>query len=489
MKNNRILLVIILLSAVALTLPLPVHAAQTLQTSGDARTAPLYTLRDKQVTLAGSGYAPNQVYYIWTMSPKNNRTTYSGTSFTAISTGVIPPGAGLPLSANSTLGTYLVSISNSSTVDTSQARAHFGIWGTLKPLYQRTESVTILGGGLFPGVNAKLSIRNSAGNYINTATVATDARGNFNSTWRIPADAATDAYRVFIDGTGTFDNAQQDYLSELTFTVTQATLTVKISQQPAPSYQRTETAKVSLTITYPDGSPVVNSKPNLQNVTLQQNQTTVASVPVSLADTSNGIWTAGTKIPTNATLSSKYRFELAAMSFDDGFGNKGSTSDVLSGYFQVTNASLLVTSQVNGTQIQVPFGQVSIISKITYPGGTPMSNGTVRAFLSDNATEIELTYDPTIEAWRGSYSSTFADLWHIGKWTLRIQAVDKFNNAGIGTDVVTAQPYLFLVLLTAILAAALFGRWTISRYGRKVYFRLRKVLQKARPISTERFHQ
>ncbi len=73
------------------------------------------------------------------------------------------------------------------------------------------------------------------------------------------------------------------------------------------------------------------------------------------------------------------------MSFDDGFGNKGSTSDVLSGYFQVNNASLLITSQVNGTQIQVPFGQVSIISKIAYPDGTPMSNGTVRAFLSDNS--------------------------------------------------------------------------------------------------------
>ena len=207
-------------------------------------------------------------------------------------------------------------------------------------------------------------------------------------------------YRVFIDGTGTFDNAQQDYLSELAFTVTQATLTVKLSQQPDPSYQRTETAKVSLAITYPDGSPVVKLKTNLQPITLQQNQSTVASVPVSLVDPVNGIWTAGAKIPENATISSKYRFELAAMTFDDGFGNKGSTSDVLSGYFQISNASLLITSQVNGTQIQVPFGQVSIISKITYPDGSPMSNGTVRTFVSDNTTEIELTYDPTIDAWR-----------------------------------------------------------------------------------------
>ena len=489
MKTNRIFLVIILLSAVASTLPLPVHAVQTLQTSGDARTPPLYTLRDKQVTLVGSGYASSRVYYVWIMGPKDNRTTYSGTSFTAISTGLIPPEGGLPLSVNSTLGTYLVSISNSSTVDTSQARAHFGIWGTSKPLYQRTESLTILGGGLFPGVNAKLSIRNSAGEYVKTTTVATNVKGNFNYTWRIPEDSVTDAYRVFIDGTGTFDNAQQDYLSELAFTVTQAALTVRVSQQPDPSYQRTETAKIALTIAYPDGSPVVKSKPNLQPVTLQQNQSTVASVPVSLVDTSNGIWTAEAKILANATLSSKYRFGLTAMSFDDGFGNKGSTSDVFSGYFRVSNASLLITSQVNGTQIQVPFGQVSIISKITYPDGAPLANGTVRAFVSDNATKIELTYDPTIDAWRGSYSSAIGDLWHIGKWTLRVQAVDAFGNSGTGTYVVAAQPYLFLVLITVIVAVALFVRWTISRYGRKAYLRLRKTLQKARPLATERFHQ
>ncbi len=201
---------------------------------------------------------------------------------------------------------------------------------------------------------------------------------------------------------------------------------------------------------------MVKSKLNLQPVTLEQNQTTVASVPVSLADTSNGIWTAGVKTLANATLSSKYRFALAAMSFDDGFGNKGSTSDVFSAYFKVSNASLLITSEVNGTLIQVPFGQVSIISKISYPDGTPLTNGTVRAFVSDNSSKIELTYDPTIGAWRGSYSSALSDLWHIGKWTMRVQAVDTFGNSGTGTYVVTAQPYLFLVLVTVIVAALLF---------------------------------
>jgi hypothetical protein len=489
MKIDRLILLIILTSTVASTLTLPVHAAQTVQASGDARTPPLYTLRDKQVTLAGSGYAAGQPYYIWTMGPKDNRTTYSGTSFTAISTGVIPPGGGLPLSANSTLGTYLVSISNSSSVDTAQARAHFGIWGTSKPLYVRTESLTVLGGGLYPGVNARLSIRNSVGDYVKTATVATNVKGTFNYTWRIPEDSVTDAYRIFVDGTGTFDNSQQDYLSELAFTVTVATLTVKISQQPDPTYQRTETAKCALAVTYPDGSPVVKSKPSLRPVTFQQNQTTVATVPLTLADPSNGVWTAEAKLLANATLSSKYRFTLAGMSFDDGFGNKGAPTDMFSSYFKVSNASLLVSSQVNGTQIQVPFGEVSIISKIAYHDGTPLRNGTVRAYVSGRGIEIDLTYDQTIGAWRGSYSSTFGDLWHIGKWTLEVEAADLFGNLGSGDFVVTAQPYLFVILITIVVAVALFGGWVYSRYSRKVYFKLRKALQKSRPLSTERFRQ
>jgi hypothetical protein len=489
MKISGIFGILLLLLALASSLPLSIGAAPTLQASGDPSVPPLYTARDKQVVLAGSGYAPNETYYVWMKGPNDNSTHYYGTSFMSLPTGLIPPGVALPISPNATSGTYLLSVSNSTKADTSSATAHFGIWGTAKPVYQRTESVKIMGGGLFPGVSLKLSIRDPAGNYVETATVASNVAGDFNYTWRVPQNAVAETYNIIIDGTGTFDNAQQDYVSESKFTVTPAVLTVQVAQQPNPSYERTETARFSMSMTYPDGSPVLESKQGIRPVTLLLNQSTVGSANVSLIDSSNGIWAADAKILANATPSSRYRFDLPALSFDDSFGNKGGAADIFSGYFRVQNASLVITSEVNGTQIQVPFGQVSVISKIAYPDGTPVLNGTVTVFLSNSssASKIQLMYDPTLGAWRGSYSSSFWDLWRVGKWTLKVQAADLFGNSGASTFEVVAQPYLFLVIIGVIVAVALVGRWTVSRYGRKMYLRIRKVVQKLRSLPTERF--
>jgi hypothetical protein len=487
-KAIRIFVTLLLFLAVASVVSPTVHAAPSLLASGDPGVAALYTTRDKQVSLTGSGYAPNQAYYVWVKTPKNNRTLYSGTSFTALASGLIPPTIGFPIPPNATLGTYLVTVSNSTSADTGEARAHFGIWGTVKPLYQRTESVLMFGGGLFPGVSFKLSIRDSAGAYVKTTTIASDVSGNFNYTWRIPSDAVAGTYEVFIDGTGTFDNSQQGYVSESKFTVTPAVLAVKVAQQPSLSYQRTETATFSFGLSYPDGSPVIKSDPTIRPVTLLRNQSTVVSAAVSLIDASNGIWGSNSKIAVNATLSSKYRFLLPAMSFDDGSGNKGGAIDTYSQYFQVQNASLVIKSVVNGTQIQVPFGQVGVISRISYPDGTPMTNGTVMVSVStDSSThQLALKYDPTLGAWRGSYSSSLSDLWSVGKWTLQVEAADVLGNSGTSTYGVTAQPYLFLILIGGIIAVVLFSRWTISRYGRKVYFRIRKMLQRLRSLSTGR---
>jgi hypothetical protein len=217
-------------------------------------------------------------------------------------------------------------------------------------------------------------------------------------------------------------------------------------------------------------------------VLLLQDQVTVAFASLSLADPVNGIWGASSKILANATPSAKYRFELPATSFDDSFGNKGGAANMYSNYFQVTNASLIIESQVNGTQIQIPFGQVSIISKVAYPDGTQLTNGTVRLVVSSGSTVVELNsvYDPTIQAWRASYSSTFADIWRVGTWTLKVNAADTLGNSGTATYHVAAQPYLFIVLLAVLVAVLAFGRWTVGRYGRKVYFRARKIIQRFR---------
>jgi len=468
-----LLLVIILITCV----PAHVRAAQTLST-----TQPLYTMRDSEVTLVGNGYS-NKPYFIWTEGPDDNHTTYSGTSFTPVSGGYIPPSVGLPITSQSSIGTYLVSVSTSSTDDNSVTIAHYGIWGTLKPLFQRTETASILGGGLFAGTSFKISIRNPAGDYVITSSVVVNSIGGFNYSWRIPVDAVPETYKVLIDGTGTYDNAQQDYVSEAQFSVTPATLYPKISMQPDPSYQRTELAKLSLSLAYPDGSAVATVLSNAHPVILLQNQSTVAFAILSLSDQTNGIWSVTAKLPVNATMSSKYRFDLPAMSFDDGYGNTGGPTDAYTNYFSVVNATLTISSSINGTQIQIPFGAVSIISRISYPDGTPLTaNATVSAAVSTGPSTslVPLSYDPTIGAWRGSYPSSIMDLWHIGTWTLKVQATDSYDNSGSISYEISAQPYLFLVIVAVIVSVALVGRWVYARYGRKVYFKTRKLVQKFR---------
>ncbi len=468
-----VLLALILLS----TAPFPAQAAPTFGTD-----QPLYTQRDKQVTLVGSSFSSSLTYYLWSKGPSDNRTHFTGVTFTPISGGLVPPGIVLPVTANASLGTYLLSLSTLPTTDNSQMTAHFGVWGTMRPLYQRTESARIVGGGLFPGTSLKLTIRDPTGTFVQEATLASNTEGNFNNTWRIPESAVTDVYTIFIDGTGTADNPQQEYVSQTKFTITKATLSMKLTKQPAPSYQRSEKATISLAVQYPGGTPVLKLKSDTRPIILLQDQATLGFASITQADAVNGIWVAESKIPVNATPSGKYRFELPAMAFDDGFGNKGSATDTFSDYFQVRNATFVIKSELNGTQIQVPFGQVSIISKVTYPDGTLVTNGTVRAALSAGSSnlDLKLSYDPSLRAWRAAYSSTFADLWRVGTWTLKIEAADTLGNSGTATYDIAAQPYLFIVVLAIFIAIVLFGRWTVSRYGRKVYFRARKIGQKFR---------
>ena len=472
--SSRSIVALVAVTIILLSAPISAKAAPALGTD-----QPLYTVRDKQVTLMGSGLTPGQTYYVWVKGPADNGTRYTNTSFLPVSEGLVPPDIAYPLNPNVTLGTYRVSLSTSSTVDNAQALAHFGVWGTALPVYQRTETVNVLGGGIFPSTGLRLTIRDPAGNIVNQATLASARNGNFNQTWRIPKDSITNVFTAFIDGTGVYDNAQQDFVSQAKFTVTEAVLSLKIYGEPNATYQRTQNAALSIVLQYPDGSPVTSSASNTQPVILLQNQTTAAFANLTVADSANGIWLAASKIPANATPSSGYRFEVPAMSFDDGHGNKGGEKDTYSNFFSVTNASLSITSQLNGTNIQIPFGQVSIMSKVTYPNGMPLTAGTVTVVVTagTSVSQLASTYDPTTAEWRSSYSSTLFDLARAGTWTLKVTARDTYGNSGKATYNVSAQPFLFIILVASVLAAFFVVRWSVSRYGRRVYFRIRKLVR------------
>jgi hypothetical protein len=472
--KHRTALILFAFVVVLITIPRPAMAAPSLSTD-----QPLYTTRDKQVLLVGSGLASDQTYYVWIMSPTDNATKFTGISFAPVSGGLLPPDTTYALMPNASLGTYLVSLSTSSSTDNAQAIAHFGVWGSANPVYERTQSVMFLGGGIFPGTGLTLTIRDPAGNIVNQATLASTTEGDFNHTWRIPDDAITNVFTAFVDGTGVFDNPQEDYVSQAKFTVTNAILSIKIAQEPNSTYQRTQDAALTVVIQYPDGSPVTSSSSGTQPAVLLLNQATAAFANLTVANGANGVWMAETKILTNATPSSRYRFEIPAMSFDDGYGNKGGATDTYSNDFSVTNASLIISSQLNGTNIQIPFGQVSILSKVTYPDGTPLTAGVVTVAVSagGSVTELPSTFDPATGEWRASYSSTVLDLSRLGTWTVRVSASDELGNSGMATYEATAEPYLFIAILAAVVIVLLSVRWSVSRYGRRIYFRVWKILR------------
>ncbi|MBZ5529768.1 MAG: hypothetical protein LAN71_17975, partial [Acidobacteriia bacterium] len=197
--------IVVMLLTVVLIVHSPVPAIAQTRPSLTTDQA-LYTLRDKQVLLQGDGYAPRRQYAIWLQTPLDNTTRDSGFTFTTTDNGQVPPATSLAIESSLPFGTYLVSISNSTRSDAAVARAHYGIWGTDKYVYQRTDVVQARGGGVLPKASLKVTIRDPTAAFVYDSTIAANETGSFLATWKIPPDAITESYTVFIDGVGTYDS-------------------------------------------------------------------------------------------------------------------------------------------------------------------------------------------------------------------------------------------------------------------------------------------
>ena len=381
---------------------------------------PLYTSRDKQVLLQGAGYKPKQTYYVWLQGPLDNLTRSTGIGFVTTENGEIPsilpvtapPTVSLPIESASPPGTYLVSISNSTTVDSAVARAHYGIWGTSKYLYQRTETVQTSGGGILPKASLKMTIQNPTGAQVYDATVAANETGSFRAIWKIPPDAVTESYSILIHGTGTRDDPATEFVSISKFTVTPAILNVTVHAQPDGPYERTQKVSVEFVIRYPDSTPVIKMKEGLMPVAFYVGQLKRAELPLVASDTRSGIWAAERKIQRNATLDASYRFVIVANAFDDGYGNIGPEKNVETDSFTVLPATLQVSVSVNSTHYQVPLDTVTAYVKVSYPDGSPVTNATVRAWLNSagSIANASITYDETAAVRVATYRFSLGDL-------------------------------------------------------------------------------
>jgi len=467
---------VLLLLAVAVFIRLPMHTVAqqppTLQTN-----QALYTLRDTQVVLQGSGYEPTKPYAIWLQTPGDNSTRATGVSFTTTENGEIPPAISVPIKPDDVLGTYLVSISNSTALDIALARAHYGIWGTDKYVYERTEIVEARGGGILPKAALKITVRDPAGTDAYKATVAANETGVFLTAWKIPPNAPTEEYTVFIDGTGTYDSPAAEFVSKSKFSVTPAVLNATVFTQPTGPYERMQIVSAEFVVTYPDSTAVVSMKEGLTPAALFAGQFKIADLALTASSTTDGIWVVQSKIPNNVTLDVKYRFVLPAKAFDDGNGNVGPENDVETTSFSVIPAILQVSVEINSTHYQVPFDTLTAFARVKYSDGTPVTNATVAGRLNaaNSRANATVTYDAPASVWILKYAFTWGDLLSLGTWTLSVEASDIYGNSGSASLEVSAEPYTLLEMLLAAVIILLVARWVISRFWRRLYLGAKRV--------------
>jgi len=484
--------IVVMLFTVMLIAHSPVPAVAQTRPSL-ATDQPLYTLRDKQVLLQGDGYAPRRQYAIWLQTPLDNSTRNSGFTFTTTDNGQIAPATSLAIESSLPFGTYLISVSNSTKSDAAVARAHYGIWGTDKYVYQRTDVVQAIGGGVLPKTSLKVTIRDPTAAFVYDSTIAANETGSFLATWKIPPDAITESYTVFIDGVGTYDSPDAQFVSISKFSVTPALLNVTVHAPPNLSYERMQTVSAEFVVQYPDSSAVTTMKDGLKPVALYAGQFKIADLGLTVSGTTSGVWIAQSKIPMNASLDVKYNFILPANAFADGKGNTGPEKDIETSSFSVLPATLVVNAALNSTHYQVPFDTIIAYTQVSYPDGTSVANATVQGWLVAANTKVNMTVtrDKVNPVWIVKYALSWGDLLRLGNWGLFVQATDIYGNSGSGSFEVSAEPYTLLEVLIAAAIVVLLVRWMLLRFWQRLYLGARRVMSalrgRLRPPSVGRY--
>jgi hypothetical protein len=371
-----------------------------------------------------SGLAPNSTYYLWVQRPTNATTNVidvgikGGPSAEAFQLGITQ--ADLP-------GTYLVSLSTSNAVDTRVAVVHFGVFGTDKDTYQRTENILASGGGVFPNSTVSLTIT-----YQNATptTVSANASsfGNFQYAFSIPANAPIGEISISASGRSFESNKTATVSVQTSDTVA----SISFLGQVPPSVQRTSTAVFNFTLAYPNGTlltpTLLVSNPNL----------TITLLGVSnnfLLNYSNVTrsWHYSYPIGVNATLGA-YSYSLEA---EDLFGNPA----VSSGTFDVDLAKfIIVIPQVPQLPAKAkPEQVIQIAIFVWYPNLTSLTGteGNVTTLIKDtngNNVTLPLYFNATDGMWHLAFTTPSLGYNFGTILTFSFNAVDIYHNSGASNN-------------------------------------------------------
>jgi prefoldin subunit 5 len=340
-------------------------------------------------------------------------------------------------------------------VRTNTVRANFTIKYPDTTLYNTTQfsSISV---SVYANKTLVTTIALTTANY-NSPT------GTWQVAWKIPRNASLGSgYKFTVSKNAIVDiNANEGPsaaagASSTAFTVNAATLTVKVTQQPAANYTRVQTAMAKINVTYPDNTFFTDADLGSMQVRVYMGATNVANVTLVAADynSTSKDWTVSWASGYNATLVN-YMFTAKTNEIMDASANKGPASDVSTNAFELLKARLTVTS-VNTNKASYARGEfVSITFTATYPDGTPVTTGTSTVVLMapDGFTTVNLNPVPL---GTGVFSVTWwaSDAQQTGSWnvTLNVNAVadGATANATANTGPTAAVKTSFTVLPAAV---------------------------------------
>lgn len=439
--------------------------------------SPAYSHLTREILVSGYGLQPFFTYFVWLQKPGEARSTYTGVSFVATAAGGIPyPNVNIPLDMPPKLGTYILTVSTSSTFDTANAKCHFGVAGPLKPIYQRRETARFAGGGALPGSTVRIDIRNPSDILVSNASTIANELGEFEHAWPIPNNVQIGSWTVSIAGVGTFDNSLERHRADGQFGVTEASLRMSIHQQPLDKYQRTETARIAFIIKYPDDSAVTSIKQGSRPVFIAHMSMRIQALPLLLTDPVNGVWIAEYVIPRNQTLGKNYTFSISKGIFDDGFGNKGPLSSVVSSEFDVTEARLTISISTSKSTYEILFESVSLNVTVRYPDGSNLAEGKVSVAFEASGWKDQrpLLFHEGSGSWAVTYYLGIAEIQRLGMWKATLLVEDNYGNSGTASVSIGIQViWLFAVVATSMILVMIIVKWVSEEpvfkrlYGKK----------------------
>ncbi|MEM2897465.1 MAG: hypothetical protein QW265_04365 [Candidatus Bathyarchaeia archaeon] len=478
MKEIKSILAIVLLNSLFINLiviPIPSNNGERVLNITLDTNQPVYSYWNKEIKITGSGFESKKLYHVWIRRMRENASTYTGLSFTASNEGLIPANAIIPIATSYKPGSYQISVSSSEKVDNQIAKCSFGLWGISKQVYQRTETVVIDGGGVWPNNGMKMLIRSPTGTYVSGLTLIANKYGEFRHEWKTSKSDVLGLYDAFIDGVGTYDDPTESFFHKAWFTLIAATLSIGIHAQPEKSYKRTQKASILYKVSYPSQEPVTDIKPKYAPLELMHDQKKITELIPSCVDSTNGIWKVDWVIPKNATLGSNYRFRLIANAFDDGFGNLGPSEELISNKFEITFGELAIKLLLNKTSYQIGFEKLEIPIRIEYNDGSLLAEGLANCTLShgDYSVVLPLEFIKEKKIWYASFPISVLEVFHVGKWIIRINAIDKFGNLGSYEASISMEPWLLSLLVFIFLLIVLLALRLRRKYWKIIYSKVK----------------